>query len=151
MKTIREQFLEASFHVGKKIGGRVYVHKSYEGQFPGVEKAKAKLPKGFDYDVTVFEPETGRFSFIVSSDFDTADEPSVEGGYTVKVNEEPKKFSPAGWIYHHKWQFVGPDYKGFDVAASKARSKAWTSLPDVDKSRIGQRAYWAKNVEPRLK
>ncbi|MFN5187713.1 MAG: hypothetical protein ACK5GD_18195 [Planctomycetota bacterium] len=59
----------------------------------------------------------------------------------------------------HPWQqrfarfsllFVADDYRGFDVAASKARSERWISLGDVDRSRIGRKTYWEDYVVPRL-
>jgi hypothetical protein len=138
------------FPAGKEIGGEVYAHKAYETQFPGVAKAKAMLPGNFVYHVVKYNLTTREFSFIISSDFDTNHEPSVEGG--IKVGAKGLKvFKNAGWIYHHKWLFVTDDYSGFDVEESKKRSEKWTALANVDKSRIGQRAYWETKVLPRLK
>lgn len=140
------------YPVGKVIGGEVYVHKAYENQFPDVplQNAKNALPKDFKYDVVKFNPKTGTFSFITSNDFDEVDEPSVHGGITVKSDGSSKAFKDAGWIYHHKWQWVADDYKGFDVEESKKRSLKWASLDNVDKTRIGQRKHWDTHVVPRL-
>jgi len=139
------------FPIGKHIGGSVYAHKNYEKQFPQEELkgAKSKLPSGFKYDVVKYTPKTNVFSFIISNDFNTKDEPSVNGGINVK-DDIAKKFGDNGWIYHHKWQFVGQDYKGFDINKSKERSKQWQALDGVDKKRIGQRKYWEKEVESKL-
>lgn len=138
------------FPVGKEIGGEVYAHKQYEFQFPGIAKAKAKLPKGFVYHIVKYNMREKYFSFIVSNDFNTNPEPSVNGG--IRVSKDGlKPFPDAGWIYHHKWMFVSDDYKGFDIEESKRRSEKWTSLTGVDKSRIGQRKFWDTNVLPRIK
>ena len=143
----------AGYPIGKVIGGEVYVHKQYESQFPENElkEAKAKLPTEFEYHVVKYNPKLKSFSFITSPDFDTNPEPSVTGGFTIKPNVEAKPFGNNGWIYHHKWMWVGDDYKGFDVEESKQRSLDWTSLPNVDKARIGQRKFWDANVVPLLK
>lgn len=93
-----------------------------------------------------------KVSFIESPDFDTADEPMIGRCLSIKdgkVTEYPKQADP--WIYHHKWQFVEPDYRGFDVAESKERSKSWEAIPGIDKARIGKKSYWEKNVVPLIK
>ena len=140
------------YPLGKHIGGAVYVHKNYEKQFPKDElkKAKSLLPKDFEYDVVKYIPKTKAFSFIISKDFDTRDEPSVNGGLSVK-DGVVKKFGDNGWIYHHKWQFVGNDYKGFNISDSKKRSEQWMALKGINKSKIGQRKYWEREVESKLK
>lgn len=141
------------YGVGKEIGGAVYVHRQYQhllGQ--AVAAAAARLPPGFDYTVVKLQRRTGVVSFIHSPDFDTAPEPTVGEIFTVhpdgKVRMQRQPSDP--YIYHHKWLFVADDYPGFDVEASKARSQAWLSLPDVDRSRIGRRSYWTSMVLPRI-
>jgi hypothetical protein len=146
----------SKYPVGKEIGGSIYVHRNYESQFPPeeLERAKTALVDGEkEYTVVKYTPATGTYSFIKSSDFDTADEPSVEGGVTVCTKDRSlaKRFGNNGWIYHHKWMWVADDYKGFNVEESKQRSLKWTSLPKVDKARIGQRKFWDANVIPLLK
>lgn len=62
-----------------------------------------------------------------------------------------RRTTPADpYIYHHKWLFVADDYRGFDVAESKARSEQWIALGDVDRSRIGRKSYWEASVVPRI-
>lgn len=144
------------YKVGKVIGSNIYVHKDYEVQFPKAElEAAKKVYKEENgdkpYQVVKYNSKTGAFSFIFSSDFDSNSEPSINGGITIKPDGTSKKFGDAGWIYHHKWMFVGDDYKGFDTEAEKQRSIEWASLEDVDKARIGQRKFWDENVAPRLK
>ena len=47
-------------------------------------------------------------------------------------------------MYHHKWSFVSPQYKGFDYEAEKQRALFLDTLPAVraNKSRIGNRDFW---------
>ena len=54
------------------------------------------------------------------------------------------------YIYHHKWLFVTDDYSGFNVEASKERSRLWLGLDGVDKKRSGRKSYWVNNVLPRI-
>ena len=138
--------------IGKEIGGEIYLHRQYENTFPEdlLNTAKQSLPENFDYQVVKYNPKTGVFSFIVSNDFDTNEEPSVNGGITVKPDGTAKPFKDAGWIYHHKWEWVADDYKGFDVQKSKERSLKWSSLDGIDKARIGQRKHWDDNVVNRI-
>lgn len=161
--TLKKQGLRrggAGYKVGKVIGGEVYVHKNYESQFPQDElsAAKAKLPKGFNYNTLKYNPKTKSFSFFRVDDFDTNPEPIIDEYVTVKPDSDNVKISKGGQIYHHKWQWVGDDYKGFDVAKNKVRSAKWSSLTDDDigqskfKSKIGKNEFWQKHVvEPHLK
>ena len=136
--------------IGKEIGGNVYCHRQYEDQFPADELAAAKsvLPADFEYNIVKYDLKTHTFSFIFSHDFDTVEEPSVDGGITVKADGTSKRFGNAGWIYHHKWLWVDDAYRGFDVESSKLRSLKWASLSGIDRARIGQRAFWDANVTP---
>ena len=143
----------ARFKVGKEIGGAVYVHKQYESLLPeAVQKAKRFLPPEFSYTVVKYQLSDETVSFIQSSDFDSADEPTVEDLYTIKtdgsVSFRRKLADP--WIYHHKWLFVADDYQGFNVEASKARSRRWLALANIDFRRIGKKSFWAEHVVARL-
>jgi hypothetical protein len=144
--------------VGKVMRNVIYLHKNYENQLPQKELAfaKSKLPKDYDYTAVKYDKESGAFSFIQSPDFDTADEPTV--GMSIKVTPEgkitttPQASDPLIW--HHKWQWVGNDYKGFGIEASKLRSKEWQGVVNKDReilSRIGRKSYWDKNIIPQLK
>lgn len=143
----------ARFKVGKEIGGAVYVHKQYESLLPeAVQKAKLFLPPGFSHTVIKFQMFDETVSFIQSIDFDSADEPTVGDLYTIKAagSASFRRALADPWIYHHKWLFVADDYKGFDVEASKTRSRQWLRLPDVDFTRIGKKSFWVHNVLTRL-
>ena len=143
----------ARFKVGKEIGGAVYVHKQYESLLPeSVQKAKLFLPPEFSYTVVKFQMSEQTVSFIQSTDFDSADEPTVGDLYTIKADGSAsfRRQLNDPWIYHHKWLFVTDDYKGFDVEASKTRSRQWLRLPDIDFTRIGKKSFWQQYVLPRL-
>ena len=141
------------FKVGKEIGGAVYVHKQYESLLPeAVQRAKSFLPPEFSYTVVKLQMSDETVSFIQSIDFDSADEPTVGDLYTIKVDGSAsfRRGLADPWIYHHKWLFVADDYKGFNVEASKTRSRQWLRLPDIDFTRIGKKSFWEQNVLPRL-
>ena len=141
------------FGVGKEIGGAVYVHRQYESVLPAaVQKAKECLPQNFDYTVIKYLLSDDTVSFIESPDFDSADEPTVGDLYTIKANGQAsfRRKLTDPWIYHHKWLFVADDYKGFDVEASKRRSRQWLTLDDIDFNRIGKQSFWTEQVVTRL-
>jgi hypothetical protein len=133
----------------------VYVHRDYVTEVcPPDELSRALgcLPKDHLYDVVKYNRADGSFSFIHSPDFDESPEPIV--GKAIKVSREgkltvtPQKRDPQ--IYHHKWQMVGDDYHGFDVAESKARSCHWQRVYAGDRCRIGWKSYWDRVVIPLL-
>jgi hypothetical protein len=141
------------FGVGKEIGGAVYVFRQYESHLPvAVEKAKLALPNTFEYTVVKYSLSDETVSFILVEDFDLSDEPIVGDFYTIK-NDGTASFRRKAsdpWIYHHKWMFVADDYQGFDVEASKARSRQWLALDKIDFRRIGKKSFWEKHILPRL-
>jgi hypothetical protein len=141
------------YGVGKEIGRAVYVHRRYEGVFgSAVEEARTRLPADFEYTVVKLNLSNKTFSFIHVADFDTAPEPTIGVVIVVKQDGSCRYVNPPSdpYIYHHKWLFVADDYDGFDVEESKARSRAWMELADVDRRRIGKKSYWQSNVVPRL-
>ena len=141
------------FAVGKEIGGAVYVHCQYEPHLPeAIQKAKAALPSTFKYTIVKYAMSDETVSFIQSEDFDRSPEPIVGDLYTIKSDGSAsfRRKAADPWIYHHKWLFVADDYNGFDVEASKARSRQWLDLDNVDFRRIGKKSYWEKHVVPRL-
>jgi len=141
------------YGVGKEIGGAVYIHRRYEDVLGEVvAEAKERLPAGFEYQVVKYDARSGNVSFIESPDFDEADEPAVGEVVTVKPDGTVRRRRAADdpEIYHHKWLFVRDDYEGFDVEESRERSRAWTGLEGVDRTRIGRRSYWEREVVPRI-
>ncbi|MGO8748289.1 MAG: hypothetical protein ACLQNE_20135 [Thermoguttaceae bacterium] len=141
------------YGVGKEIGGAVYVHRRYEHVFgAAVEEARRHLPPDFSYTVVKLKLANRLFSFVTVADFDTAPEPTI--GIVIVVSADGccrRMQAPKNpFIYHHKWLFVADNYDGFDVEESKARSRAWMALADIDRTRIGKKSYWQSNVVPRL-
>lgn len=144
--------------IGKKTQEAYYVHKDYESVFPSeeLESSKSKLPDNFKYTIVKRNKLTGEYSFIKSPDWDKSPEPIVGDAIKVgadKITMTKQKADPQ--IYHHKFEFVGPDYKGFDYEESKQRSAKWKALPNAkDKaqlSRIGTKSYWEKHFVPLIK
>jgi hypothetical protein len=166
MKTFCQFISEARERkIGKEIGGELYLHKDYEHLLPQEELSKAKsfVPHEHlkKYNVTRYNKKSGSFAFIHSPDFDSAHEPI--SGDSVKVDSDgatkltKQKKDPQIW--HHKWQWVGDDYKGFDVNQSKKRSNDWKPITDKMKEgedpmvmkKIGTQSYWEKNVLSKMK
>ena len=164
MKTFLEYITEDR-KIGKVIGGEHYVHRDYESSISdqsGLEHAKSLLsPEQRNrYTVVKHNKKEGTFSFIHSPDFDTSDEPISGESHKVKpdgsITITKQKKDPQIW--HHKWQWVGDDYKGFDVDKSKQRSKDWGVVADKIKAehdpsvykRIGTKSYWEREVVPHI-
>lgn len=127
----------------------MYVHRDYERMFPLAIRLKKYIPSSFDYTIIKVNAKAETVSFIECPTFDELDESLVGTSLNVKTDGTYKVTSPLDdpWIYHHKWMMVAPSYQGFDYEASRKRSQAWSHL-DVNKSRIGRKSYWDKNVVP---
>lgn len=150
--------------VGKKIGGRVYLHKSALKLIPKdiqtwiKDQIKDHLGT-VEYDIVSFDAN-GNLSLMQAYGWDTIDEPliiraiKIGNDGKIKVTDYSNRDNVP--IYHHKWMFVSPDYKGFDVTESKRRSIFWQSHPVVQrlkkddpsfKSKIGYSKYWDALME----
>lgn len=132
----------------KRIGGKFYCHKNYISNFDPliVDRAMKWLEvaqKEFgNFEWNCFREKYNSVAFQFSPDFDSADEPEVTKTYAV-LNGVATLRQTRNIIWHHKWMWVDEDYKGFDYAASKARSALWK--PHVSRSeltKIGNRVYW---------
>lgn len=162
MKSFK-QFLCEDKGIGKDIGGSIYVHKNYINGHPKVpnneyQKAIGHMRNNYpthEYDIVKYTHhgnDKGSFSFIHSPDFNTSHEPI--SGNSVKVKPDgttsftKQKTDPQ--IYHHKHLFVGNDYKGFDINKSKSRSEHWGSISGINRSKIGTKSYWEREVTPQL-
>lgn len=141
-----DRMMDKDFGFGKKMGNDIYIHRNYESYLPQdvLSKARKLLPKGFNYTILKWNKKDNSISFIESSDFDTANEPTVDSSYkvssdgVVKFRAKPKRDQ----IYHHKWMFVQPSYTGFDYQESKVRSLNWYKKYDYDSKMIGYKDYW---------
>ena len=105
---------------------------------------------GIDSYVLKYDRLKNSMSIIATPDWDTENEPTVGDSVVAMYNQDgeltAKKIKCKNQIYHNKWQFVQPNYSGFDVEEAKKRTKLWNSIPDINKhkSRIGYRDYWNK-------
>ena len=139
------------------VGGCIYVHKTAleESLIPlhVVHSSANLLPNGFDYEIIKYDCASGAVSFIQSPDWDQSPEPLVGDSYKVdpRGNLKFRRSNPENpQIYHHKYQFVAPDYCGFDVAESRQRAQLWERLRP-DRHRIGYKKYWETEVVPKLR
>ena len=137
--------------VGKEMGHDLYVHKSASDVVPEdiLKKASSRVPD-WDWNIVKYNKKTGNVSLIKSPDFNVSHEPINAGGWIIKPDGSKKfiKGKEDPQIYHHKWQFVRPDYQGFDVPGSRKRSESWSSnMPFGHSSRIGTKSYWNSLLE----
>lgn len=148
----------------KKVVGSFYAHNSNFNEWKDTVLKymdKQEFQEMMDYAQDVYDSEIGidsyvlkydkptnRISIIATPDWDIENEPTVGDSICVWRDADGdfkfKKMKSKNQIYHNKWQFVQPDYAGFDVEAAKERTKLWNSIPDIakHKSRIGYRSYW---------
>ena len=136
---------------GKRVGDKVYVHRDYatlhmsERHLKWAEAIAEDTIEG--YTCVRINKMTGEVAFQFSPDFDLVDEPTVGKTVTVRPDRTMKITSQAQdpFIWHHKWMWVADDYQGFDVQASKERSKLWEEhVTKKEKCKIGRRSYWEK-------
>lgn len=144
---------DKEFGVGKRIGGKIYVHQSAEDALSkkgiNLESIKKNLPENFSYTYVSYNLDNGNCTFTQSPDWDVNPEPIVGNAILVKSDGSgPREIKPPGdpWIIHHKHLFVKPDYHG--TKESEERSNSWYFLEGIDKSRIGKKSYWQQNVLP---
>ena len=143
------------FPVGKVIGGnQVYFHKNYIGSQPKevqdlYNSALDKLPPDHNFNTLMYmkgkgdTPDTIRFD--ESADFDFAREPTPGKMVAIDANGNVAERN-SNQIFHHKWMWVGDDYKGFDVNKEYGWSKQWTSKVD-NFSGIGKKENWDRILE----
>jgi hypothetical protein len=128
--TIKRDF---NFDVGKKVGNKLYFHKSYAERilkkdselFHFFLSIESKVP--FEYTVIRWDTVTNDISFEECSEFDQEREPTV--GKIIKFSNsgEAGLVKEYRSIFHHKWTMVDNSYTGFDVKESWEWSKKWLS------------------------
>ena len=79
------------------------------------------------WDVIKLDLRAGTITLVWCDDFDGRPEPAIRSSVLLRPDGSHKRARPFRdpCIYHHKWLMVAPDYQGFDVEESKARSRAW--------------------------
>jgi hypothetical protein len=146
--------------VGKlNSNGNLYVHKAYlyilpqEELMEAISRLKEEVGQIPDFTIIKWGMKTGNFTFIQSPDFNSSHEPMMGDSWLVKFGQGIKFLRQQSdpYIYHHKWLMVKDDYSGFNVEISKMRSAAWSGLTGYNKRSIGRKAYWEREVVPRIK
>jgi hypothetical protein len=140
--------------VGKLADTRHSLHRSCEAVLPNalLIRAKAQLPKTFDYTIVRHDRALNSLTFIESENWDASPEPLVGDRYTI-FRDGSFRFRNASLktqIIHHPWLYVRDDYQGFDVQQSKLRSLQWRSLLGLDYARLGYQEFWQQSVLPQL-
>ena len=122
------------YPVGKVVGNQVYFHKNYVGSMPKnvqelYEKALESMPEGFKFNSLMYEAskkgKPARIRFDEAPNFDTAREP-ITGKHWSYMSDGKTASGESKNVWHHKWQWVDDDYKGFNVDDSYEWSKQWT-------------------------
>lgn len=126
-----------------------YAHKSNLNQlisnlnYSEAERVK-KIVRTFNNPFDIIKYNNGVVSLMRSSDWDTANEPTIDVSYTIGLDNSVKVIRNGRQVYHNKWQFVSDDYTGFDIEEAKQRTKLWNSIPNINsyKNRIGNKVFW---------
>jgi hypothetical protein len=147
LKTRKGSAIKRSkFGVGKDIGGSLYVHILYvpDEMKQIVSDARAEVSIAhptFNPNVVRIDYKKGSVAFYESEEFDSVNEPMAGNMVVVKdgVVSNPRLIKQ---IWHHKWLWVGDDYKGFDVKKSFDRSAEWLDNDDIPFSKIGSKLKW---------
>jgi hypothetical protein len=154
----------AFFPVGKRMGDVVYVHRSALGTMPddvqAYVRARHEVAQEPDFDVVKYSPKLGNVTFITTDDWDGNPEPMLVATVLVRADGSvhAEDVAHKQLIYHRKWEFVAPDYPGFDWRASRARTEYYEQHPyiiDLKKngvdgkmfsSLIGRYPFWKQYV-----
>ena len=143
----------------KVVNGKIYIHKSALGQLDPIDimriqTVKESIPEGFKYEVISIDKKEREIAFTDSPDWNESWEPLVgdrivfildKGWRKIKKMETRKGNKNNPFIYHRRYLFVGPNYKGFNVEADKKRGAILDTL-GLDLTRIGRRDYWNKII-----
>ncbi len=146
----------------KKIGGRIYLHASCSKLLSSTLYAEttralhvaSELLGEFNWNCIRIKPDkvgdcAEEIAFQWSPDFMTSPEPQVVQTVRCIWNKELDMWVlkdqrvHTNLIWHHKWMWVTPDFKGFDYEASKRRSALWKShVSKSELTKIGNKVYW---------
>lgn len=145
----------------KKVVTSIYSHVSDLGNFIlGCANKSPKFHEDFKKSCEIFNEQfadkinvviikynynTGAVSFISCPTFDTLNEPIIGDAICINPRKNTTHFIKGGnKVYHHKWMFVNSHYKGFDIKASKERSKVIEAIPEIKslKNKIGGKEFW---------
>lgn len=120
----------SKYEVGKAIGGKIYLHKSYYLVLPKLaqyyyQEYSRLVP--FEFNCIRLDTHSNDLAFIECADFNEAREPRV--GRICEFDNQGHIHVSRSYqqIYHHKWTMVKNSYKGFDVEESWKWSAKWLS------------------------
>ena len=139
----------------KKVGYAFYVHKSNLNELFNIVSEEernhivyvidiAKLYLFLEFDIVKYDRKTSNVSLISCPTWDDVNEPIVGYSYCVNSDVSYKVIKGGTKVYHNKWQFVSPNYTGFDVEEAKKRTKEWNSIPNIKSmnSKLGNVDFW---------
>jgi len=142
--------LGRNFSVGKVVWKRIYLHRNYAESQIGKDYIRAKSvfdAAGLDwnYNTVSYDLTTGAVTFQEAPGFDSSSEPVVGRMITIFKDGSISKERNETQIYHHKWQWVDDNYKGFDVEKSKERSQSYRNAGITSPS--GRSNIFAKQLK----
>lgn len=145
----------------KRIGGRLYLHASYTKLLDSklyfdtsrALQAASNMLGEFNWNCIRIKPNreggANEVAFQWAPDFLTAPEPQVVQTVRCGHNKELDIWTVkdqqvhTNTIWHHKWMWVGPDFKGFNYEDSKRRSELWKRFVAKEElTKIGNKVYW---------
>ncbi|HRZ18918.1 MAG TPA: hypothetical protein P5136_02585 [Methanofastidiosum sp.] len=136
----------------KKVGGTKYVHYSALNQLSAkdnirVSAAFMRIPNDFKYVIIAISKE--QIDFIACDEWNDCFEPVVGDRYVVKGRDVfyRKANQAHPLIFHKRYLFVNPNYKGFDYRKDKKRGEFIDRIPNLNKKMIGRLEYWFKIME----
>lgn len=134
------------------MGSQIYVHKDYAYEVIPIELFSKVLKilreqdfPCFVYNCVMVDWAKFIFRFDEAPDFDSADEPKVGKYISVDLKNSKIRVGFSNNLWHHKWLWVRDDYKGFNVAESKARSAWW--LARLNEPAKGSPNGWQKQLQ----
>lgn len=159
LKTLKgSKIWYSKFGVGKQVGSKIYFHKSIHDKIipQDVWDKAMEMKDHFDwmsnynnpiqfntvcYDLK--KPNVVRID--VCPGFDTDREPRVGTTYTFDTENHITDIVTNNQIFHHKWLWIEPDYKGFDVKKSYNWSKRW--LKKLEEPASGWEHKWQAQLK----
>jgi len=149
LKTLNGSVIQRHDPVGKKMASRIYVHRDYATLVlsAGILGPLQKIVRdeGFTYNCIAFDTkDLSCVRFDSAPGFKTDREPIV-GGYIWVNNQGVFRRDFSNAIWHHKWQWVLDDYRGFDVTEAYEWSRTW--LAHVKGPAKGFQGKWQAQLE----
>lgn len=114
-------------NVGQVHKNKIQVHKKYVREVVPIQfyrralqELRSKAPD-FTFNYIIYDTKDWSIRFIESSDFDTAEQPTLGDTYLVTKFMDVR-YAKIKMILHHKWMLVKDNYVGFDVQKAKSLS-----------------------------